>query len=121
MAAPAPFQWTPDIRTLIELFFGAQIRTAPREQDVSVGANVVQLGQWARTRSAIGLGNNGSAAVQWSFSPNVTSTTGMPLPAGQTIFFGWYLDNETVTYDIYAVSSAGTNSVHVIEYVMAGV
>lgn len=121
MAGPGPFQWTPDVRTLIELFFGTQIRTAPREADVSVGATAVLIGANARTRTAVGIGNNGTANVQWSFQPGVTATTGMPLPPGQSIFFGWYLDNENVSYDLYVISSSGTNSVHVVEYVTAGV
>lgn len=118
--AGQPFQWTPDLRTMIEQFFGFQLRTIPRESDVSVGATAVQLGHWARARIAVGLCNNGSAAVMISFQPTVTATTGIQLAAGQNIFFGWYLDNETVFYDLYGISTAGTNSVHVVEYVASG-
>lgn len=121
MAAPAPFQWTPDLRTLIELFFGTQIRVQPQESDVSVGATPVQLGQFARTRVNVALSNNGGNPVAIGFSNQVTATTGIPLAIGQTVFFNWYIDGEIVTRDIWAISSAGTNSVHVIEYSTAGV
>ncbi len=110
-----------DVRTLLEVYYGLQLRTRPRESDVSVGTTAVTLGQFARMRLAINLGNTGGNTVFVGFSSAVTITTGIPVPAGGFMSLNWIPDNELVMQDLWAISSLAGNGVHVVESVVEGV
>jgi hypothetical protein len=107
-------------RELIEAYYGCSISSMPFESDVTVAQTVIKLGAYANTRIAIYLANFGTAQVAISFSPAVTSTTGLIIPSNGTMSFVWNADFELVARDIYAISASGNNSVHVIESVLVG-
>lgn len=107
-------------RELIEIYFGTKVLTRVVESDVSVGTSVVQLGKNANVRTGVALCNTGAAAVAVAFNNGVTVTTGIILVTNQSMFFNWLTDGETVSQDLWAISSGSGNGVHVIEYVLSG-
>ncbi len=108
------------VRELMELFFGIKMITRVMESDVSVGTSAVQLGTYDNTRIAYVLSNSGSVTVAIGFSNAVTTTTGIQVPAGGTLFSWWLSDGETVSQDIWGIASGSGNGVHVAEYVLTG-
>lgn len=109
-----------EARELLEIFFGIKLITKVQESDVSLSSTATKLGSYANTRIAYALSNTGAAAVSFGFTAAVTATTGLQLPAGGSAFFWWLSDGETVNQDVYGISVSGTNSVHVVEYVLSG-
>jgi hypothetical protein len=111
--------YPPSARELIQLYFGRQIRLRIQESDVSVGTTAIKLGSWANTRVALTIGNTGSALVVVGFNSNVTVTTGLPVQPNTGLTFNWFLDNELVMYDLYAISGSSGQTIHVIESVLS--
>lgn len=107
-------------RELIELYYGTKIAIRVVESDVTVGTSVVQLGKNANIRTGIALCNTGGAAVAVGFNNGVTVTTGIILVTNQSMYLNWQADGEAVSQDLWAISSASGNGVHVIEYVLSG-
>lgn len=108
----------PSARQLIGAFFGVEIRTKDIESDVTVGTTPVQLGSYAHIRTGIVIGNTGSALVVVAFNPAVTITTGLPVQSNTGLVFDWYLDQEMVMHELWAISGTAGQTVHVIERVL---
>lgn len=109
-----------DVRTLLEAYYGLQLRTRPRESDVTVGTTAVGLGQFPRSRLAIYISNNGANAIFIGFGSTVAVNTGIQVPANGFTSLTWIPDNELLIQDMFAISSAAGNGVHVIESVVEG-
>lgn len=107
-------------RELIRFYFGLKLDLRIQESDVSVGTTAVRLGNYANTRTAITLGNTGSALVVIGFNSSVTVTTGIPLASNTWFSLGWAIDNELVLQDLYAISGTAGQTVHVVESVLSG-
>jgi hypothetical protein len=108
------------VRELLEIVFGVAIITTPTESDVTVGTAAVKLGTQANTRVAIAISNAGAATISIGFSNQVTATTGIQVASGGSLFLDWRTDGELVTSDLYTISASSGNSVHVVEYKLAG-
>ena len=110
-----------DVRDLLWHYYGLQLRTRPRESDVTVGTTAVQLGQFTRSRLNIYISNNGANAIFIGFSSSVAVNQGIQVPANGFTSLTWIPDNELVMQDMFAISSVGGNAVHVVETVVEGV
>ncbi len=110
-----------DVRTLLAEYYGIQLRTRPRESDVTVGTTAVALGQFTRSRLNIYISNNGANPIFIGFSSAVAVNTGIQVPANGFTALTWIPDNELVIQDMFAISSAAGNAVHVVESVVEGV
>jgi ABC-type Mn2+/Zn2+ transport system permease subunit len=106
-------------RELIAFYFGAQIRARPIETAVVVGLTAVPVGTYANTRSAITFGNCGSNLIVVGFSSGVTAAAGYPVPIGGFISFTWFLDNELVMRDFFAISGTAAQTLYVVETVLS--
>lgn len=109
-----------DARELIEFYYGIKITTIPRESDATVGTTAVKLGSNANTRTAIQISNAGAATIAVGFSNSVTATTGIQVDPGGFLEMAWLTDQELVNSDIWAISAAAGNAVHVVESVLSG-
>jgi hypothetical protein len=118
MPGPSPFN---SARSLIGWYYDAEIRLDPRESTVTVGTTAVAIGKYANQRSAILLGNCGTTAIVVGFSASVTSGAGIPIAGGAWFSFNWFQDNEIVMRDMFAISSAGGQTLYVLESVLAPV
>lgn len=107
-------------RELIEIYFGSKIQIKAQESDVTVGTSVVKLGSYANIRTGIIISNSGSNVVALGFNNAVSATTGIQLAAGGTLSLTWLADGELATNDLWAISTASGNGVHVIESVLSG-
>jgi hypothetical protein len=107
-------------RELIELYRGVRITTSPQESDVTVGTAALKLGNYANTRIGLVVSNASASTISIRFHNTVTATTGVQLAAGATMFMNWLDDSETISSDLYAISSGSNLAVHVVEYVLSG-
>jgi len=116
VSSPSPFN---SARSLIGWYYNAEIRLQPYESTVTVGTSAVAIGKYANQRSAILLGNCGTTAIVVGFSSGVTSSAGIPIAGGGWFSFNWFADNELVMRDMWAISSAGGQTLYVLESVLA--
>jgi hypothetical protein len=76
--------------------------------NVTVGTTAVQLtGQYG---GAIGIFNNGAAAIFLGFDANVTTANGFPVPAGS----GFSINSEANQNTLWAISGTAGQDVRVI-------
>ena len=108
-------------RSLIEWFYETSIRLRPQETSYTIGTTSQVIGKYANQRSAVLVSNSSGNTVYLGFSSGVSSTSGIVLNAGQWFSFGWYLDNELCSQDLWAVASAGSTTIYVLESVLAPV
>src|SRR6185437_3442021 len=110
MPTPSPFNST---RTLVEAYFGFQIRLGIKETSLTVGTTAVAAGADGPQRAAITFGNCGSNLIVVGFSPSVTATSGFPVPINGFLTFNWFLDGELVMGQFYAISGSSSQTLYI--------
>lgn len=106
-------------RELLEIDYGVSVVTQPRESDPTVGTTAVKLGTYANSRLGFYLSNNGANPIYIGFSPGVTAGAGIQVAAGGFFSTTWRMDGELVNSEVWAISGAAGNSVHVVESVLS--
>jgi hypothetical protein len=108
------------VTDLLAAWFGYSLPLDPTLSDVTVGVTAVKL--WnANARRAKGIISHfGGANIALGHSAAVTATTGIQFSPGQTIELDWQEDYDTVTEELWGISAAAGNAVHVEEELMTG-
>jgi hypothetical protein len=115
------FQNFRSIQDLLVAFYGGALVTQPEETDYTIGASPVAVGaQINGLRISVVLSNTGATDFAVSFKAGVTITTGILIPKGQNYRFDWYYDGDLVQRQLYAISSAGGGTLHVLERFLTG-
>lgn len=82
---------------------------------VNVTTTVQPLVPYDKDRTAVSISNLGAAAVYWSYDPDVTTSTGFPINAGQTATFN-KVSGSNPKLKIYLVAGATIAVAIVPEY-----
>lgn len=106
-------------RELLELDYGASVVTQPRESDATVDTTAVRLGTYANGRLGIYITNNGANPIFIGFSNAVAVNTGLQVGAGGFFSMTWRMDGELVNSELWAISGAAGNPVHIVESVLS--
>jgi len=116
------FQNFRSVQDLLVAFYGGGFITEPFESDYTVGAAAVSLGSKpSGVRVGILLSNTGGTDFAVSFNPAVTITTGILIPKAAPPFrLDWYYDGDLVQRPLYAISSAGGGTLHMLERFLSG-
>lgn len=109
-----------DARFLFEWFFEAAARFRPAEYDYSVGTSAIQVTSTQRQRVGAIFSNTGAANIAIGFSNGVTITTGILLLPGGTLTQRWFFDSDLLIYPMWAISSGGGSTLHVVESALDG-
>lgn len=107
------------IRDLVREYFGQQIRTRLVEGFATVGTTAVPVGNYANTRRAITFGNGSANQIIIGFSSAVTTTLGIPIPAGTWLSFTWTIDQEDAMSNFWAISSVAAQTLYFSESVIS--
>lgn len=109
-----------DARFLFEWYFEAAARVRPAEFDYSIGTSAVLVTSTARQRIGAIFSNTGSGNIAIGFNNGVTITTGILLLPGGTLTQRWFFDSDLLIYPMYAISSGGGSTLHVVESALDG-
>jgi hypothetical protein len=109
------------VQDLLTEFYGAPFVTQPEESDYTVGAAAVPIGANVNgMRVSIILSNTGATNFAVSFLQGVTITTGIFILPGRSYRFDWYYDGDLLNRQLYAISSAGGGTLHMLERFLTG-
>ena len=109
------------VQDLLANFYGGVFVTQPEESDYTVGTAAVALGA-AINGMRIGwvLSNTGATNISWSFQPLTSAADGIMIVPGRSFRSDWYYDGDLVGRPIYAISSAGGGTLHMLERFLTG-
>lgn len=109
------------VQDLLASFYGGVFVTQPEESDYSIGTAAVAIGgQLNGMRIGYVLSNTGATNFAVSFKAGVTITTGIFLAPGDLWRSDWYYDGDLVSRQLYAISSAGGGTLHMLERFLTG-
>lgn len=115
------FQNFRSVQDLLVAFYGGGLITQPEETDYTVGGAAVPIGAKVNgMRIGVLLSNTGATNFAISFKPTVTPTTGIFIAPGRYYRLDWYYDGDLVQRPLYAISSAGGGTLHVLERFLTG-
>jgi hypothetical protein len=115
------FQNFRSTQDLLVAFYGGALITQPEESDYTVGATAVAIGAKVNgQRISILASNTGATNFAISFNSALTVTTGIFIAPGRFYRFDWYYDGDLVQRQLYAISSAGGGTLHVLERFLTG-
>lgn len=101
-------------------WYGFLQTTKPIENDYSPAGTAISIGLYGNTRLGFIISNTGTANVAIGFSAGVTLTTGILLLQGQAFVANWLTDGEAVFAPMWAISTAGGGTIHLVENVLSG-
>jgi hypothetical protein len=107
-------------RDALLLWYGFLQTTRAIESDYSPAATAVQIGKWTNTRLGFIISNSGTANVAIGFSAGVTLANGILLLQGAAFVSNWLTDGEAVFAPMWAISTAGGGTIHMVENVLQG-
>lgn len=90
------------------------------ETDVTVGTSAILLAKRNGATVERIITNNGAAAIFISSRVGVAANTGIQLAAGGTLSFEARADFDLASCDLFAISTAAGNAVHVIAVNLVG-
>jgi hypothetical protein len=109
------------VRELLLAFYGGAFITQPMDSEYTIGTTAVQLGDSRLgQRVTRALSNTGATNIAISFNPAVTITTGFLLQPGGFYKDDWYYDGDLLERPLYAISSAGGGTLHMLERTLVG-
>jgi hypothetical protein len=109
------------VQELLALFYGVGIITEPDESDYTIGTTAIALGgNFPGQRISRLLSNTGATNFAISYSPNVLIATGALILPGGTFSDDWYYDGDLLNRPLWAISSAGGGTLHMIERILVG-
>jgi len=110
------------LQRLLQAQYGIKTdyRENPDGQDV--GTTTVRICGTNPNRVGLLIVNTGTTTIYVGPKNTVTSTNGIPLPAGGTsLSLRWDIDMELVIQNFYALSSAAGGKVYVLETYLTGI
>jgi len=107
-------------RDALLAWYGFLQTTSPIENDYSPVGTAIAIGKYGNTRLGFMISNTGSANVAIGFSAGVTITTGILLLQGAAFISNWLTDGEAVFAPLWAISTAGGGTIHMVENVLQG-
>jgi hypothetical protein len=115
------FQNFRSVQDLLVAFYGGGLITQPEESDYTIGASTVALGaQVNGMRIGVLLSNTGATNIAVSFKNPLTTTTGIFILPGRNFRLDWYYDGDLVSRPLFAISSAGGGTLHMVERFLTG-
>jgi hypothetical protein len=109
------------VQDLLAQFYGGVYVTQPEETDYTVGTTAVPVGgKLNGMRIGFVLSNTGATNFAVSFKAGVTITTGIFISPGRFWRSDWYYDGDLVSLQVYAISSAGGGTLHMLERFLTG-
>ena len=109
------------VQDLLDAFYGGSFVTQPEETDYTIGAVAVGIGgQLNGIRISVTLSNTGATNIAVSFNAGVTATTGIAIAPKAYYRFDWYYDGDLVSRPLFAISSAGGGTLHMLERFLTG-
>ena len=109
------------VQDLLDAFYGGSFVTQPEESDYTIGAAVVPIGAAINgMRISVVLSNTGTTNIAVSFAAGVTATTGIAIAPKAYYRFDWYYDGDLVSRPLFAISSAGGGTLHMLERFLTG-
>lgn len=107
-------------RDLFSAWYGLLAASAPQENDYSPAATAIPIGKFPSTRIGLIVSNTGSANVAIGFNAGITISNGILLLQGQALSLHWLEDGDLLMYPMWAISTAGGGTIHVVENVLSG-
>lgn len=101
-------------------YYGFLATTEVFESDYSPTNTAISIGKYHHVRLGYIVSNTGTANVAIGFSSSVTITTGILLQQGQAFVSNWRQDGEAVFKGLWAISTAGGGTIHMVENVLQG-
>ena len=71
-------------------------------------------------RIGVILSNTGATNISVSLKSPLTVTTGIMILPGRTFRLDWYYDGDLIQRPLYAISSAGGGTLHMLERFLTG-
>jgi hypothetical protein len=107
-------------RDFLASLYGDEMVSSLDETDVTVGTSAILIAK--RNGSCIEriISNNGAAAIFVSSKVGVAANTGIQLAANATLSFTAREDFDLASCDLFAISTAANNPVHVIAVNLIG-
>jgi len=109
------------VQELLASFYGLAFITEPIESDYTIGGATVAVGSgFGGQRVGVLLSNTGATNLAVSFKNPLTVTTGIFILPGRSFRLDWYYDGDLVSRPLYAISSAGGGTLHMLERFITG-
>lgn len=109
------------VQDLLASFYGGAFVTQPEESDYTIGAAAVPIGANVNgMRISVILSNTGTTNLAVSFLRGLTVLTGIAIPPKGLYRFDWYYDGDLLNRPLYAISSAGGGTLHMLERFLSG-
>lgn len=119
-AAPATVRPPSTVAGLLAQWYGSLIRTRRVLSDFTVTTTASRIVTTDSSRCALNLQNTSSLPLVIGFTPAITSTTGIVLMPQANLQFIWFEDLDFQCQEVWAISPAGSPTVHVIEQLLIG-
>lgn len=103
----------PITRELADNYFGVNALGHLTASDVTVGTAAARIVVGNPMCRWLAISNFGSTPIVVAPRQSVTTTTGIPVGAGDTLILTWAEDYELVVLDWFAISSAAGQAVHI--------
>jgi len=107
-------------RDLFSAWYGLLAATSPIENDYSPAGTAITIRKNLQNCIGVLISNTGSANVAFGFNAGITISTGILLLQGQALTLHWLEDGDLLMYQIWAISTAGGGTIHVVENVLSG-
>lgn len=109
------------VQDLLVAYYGGGLVTQPEESDYTVGAAAVRLGAKVNgMRIGVVLSNTGATNFSVGYRDSLTITTGIFISPGRYYRLDWYYDGDLVSRPLFAISSAGGGTLHMVERFLTG-
>jgi voltage-gated potassium channel Kch len=109
------------VRELLAAFYGGAFLTEPMDSEYTIGTTAVILGSSRLGQRVLrALSNTGTTNFAISYNPAVTISTGFLLQPGGFYKEDWYYDGDLLERPLWAISSAGGGTLHMLERTLVG-
>ena len=109
------------LQQFYQQIFGAQFRVRPHNSSFTVGTTAVAITPPSSPALGITFSNTGATNIAIRTAQTVTITTGILLLPGGSVDVKWYEDFDMLSYDWFAISSAGGGTLFVVQRILSGV
>jgi hypothetical protein len=126
-----PFPWVrPDFfaeapqvlnaQEFVAAWYGVQVRTINRRQDITVSTAPIRIDTYPRQRAKAIWSNTGSGNVVIDANPQITYPNGIFLLPGMAVILDVREDWQLLQDEWWAISTGGGTTIHALEVVFAG-
>jgi hypothetical protein len=105
---------------LLTQWYGSWLKTRRVINDFTIAQTALRICTADPSRVLLSLTNWSANTIAFGENRNITATTGLALAAGTTVTIEWLTDLDLQTTEIWAISAAGSNPLHVVESLLVG-